>query len=206
MTVPNSLINMNGNMLCSVDVETTGRVAGFHEVIQVGVIPLNGEIEPCEDHSPFYINIAPLHPERAEKSAAAVHGLDIDELLKNGVSPWRAADLFDEWVTGLDLPFSKKLVPLAHNWGFERGFLTNWLGQDTFDALWFYHPRDTMILAATINDAASFHGKKIPFGTLSLSSMCKKFSIDVVNSHDALADALVGARLYREMILAFGRH
>jgi DNA polymerase III epsilon subunit-like protein len=198
-------MNLNGNMLCSVDVETTGLMAGAHEIVQIAVVPLDGEITPCENHRPFYYHIAPQNTENVQKAAFNVNGLDLEWLINNGLDPWRAADLFDEWFQALELPFGKRLVPLAHNWAFERGFLMHWLGQETFDQFWYIHPRDTQIFGAMINDAAVYHGKKIPFNQLSLTYMCRKFGIFNEKSHDALADALAGAKLYREMILGFGR-
>ncbi len=202
--IPNSLINLNGNLLCSVDVETTGRLAGYHEIIQIGIQPLSSDIKPMRDVSPFYMNIAPKHPERVEKAATRVHGLDIDDLVANAPDSWRAADLFDEWFQRLDLPFKKNLVPLAQNWAFERGFLTHWLGIETFDQLWHFHPRDTMLFALSINDAAAFHGKDIPFSQVGLLSLCDKFGIEIEKAHDALCDARAEAELYRRMLLAFG--
>lgn len=201
--VPDSLLNLNGDMMAAVDVETTGSLAGWHEVIQIAVLPLNSEIEPslCK---PFYLHLKPDHPERAQKQAMKVNGLDIEWLINNGIDRWRGADLFDEWFQSLDLPFNKRLCPLAHNWAFERGFLLDWLGLETMDALWHPHVRDTQRVAIMFNDAAAYHGKKIPFGSVSQKSLCKKFAIENANEHDALADCLACAKLYRSLVRGLG--
>jgi len=203
-TIPSSLINLSGNVLAAVDVETTGRLAGYHEIIQIGIQPLTSEIQPVKGITPFYMNIAPAHPERAEDNATRVHGLDIDDLVNNAPDQWKAADLFDEWVQRLNLPFRKQLVPLAHNWAFERGFLTHWLGLETFNSLWHFHPRDTMLFALSINDACCYHGKKIAFNYVGLGAMCNKFGITNEKAHDALCDSRAEAELYRRMLAAFG--
>jgi DNA polymerase III epsilon subunit-like protein len=197
-------MNLNGNMLASIDVETTGLLAGVHEIVQIGLVPLDGDLNPCENHRPFYHHICPQYPENAQKAAFNINGLDLDWLINNGLDPWRAADLFDDYFQALELPFGKRIVPLAHNWAFERAFLLNWLGPETFDQFFFIHPRDTQIFGACINDAAVYHGKKIPFNELSLTYMCRKFGIHNERSHDALADSLAGAKLYQELILGFG--
>ena len=202
MTVPNSLLSMNGNMLVAIDIETTGLQAGYHEIVQISVVPLDSDLQPCK--RAFYVNIRPEHPDRADSRAAKVHGLDMDWLLTNGLDKWKAADMLEEWVSGLDLPFSKRLAPLSHNFPFEKGFLMAWLGKETYDALFFIHYRDTMALGAMCNDLASFWGKNIPFGELSLSKMCSKFGIVNERSHDALQDALCGAQLYRCLIESLG--
>jgi DNA polymerase III epsilon subunit-like protein len=205
MPAPSSLLNLNGNMMVAVDVETTGRVAGFHEIIQIAVVPLTSEIEPVPDINPFYMNIAPAHPERCEHGAQMVHGLDIDELVNNSPDAWKVADLFDEWFQALNLPFQRSLMPLAHNWAFERGFLMHWLGIESFNQFFHPHPRDTMLFALSINDAASYHGLKTPFPYVSLGAVCKKYGIKVENAHDALADALAEAKLYKAMLSSFGK-
>ncbi|KPK54277.1 MAG: hypothetical protein AMS22_06130 [Thiotrichales bacterium SG8_50] len=201
---PSSLIPMNGHMLVSVDVETTGRLAGWHEIIQIAVVPLTSDIEPVPDRNPFYMNIAPQYPERHENLAQTVHGLDLEELRTTCPDAWKVADLFDEWVQSFDLPFNKRLIPLAHNWGFERGFLQHWLGLDSFDALFMSLARDTMLFALSINDAAAYHGLDIPFPYVGLKAVAKKYGIVNPNPHDALSDALTGAKLYKAMLTSFG--
>jgi DNA polymerase III epsilon subunit-like protein len=202
--IPSALVNLNNNLLVAVDVETTGLLCGYHEIIQVAVVPLNSEIQPCENMRPFYISIRPEHPER-QKGAAGIHHLNLEDLLSSSVSQEKAADLFDEWFDNLDLPFGKRLAPLAHNWAFERGFLSHWLGLETFDGIFHPYARDTWCLATIINDAAAWHGRTIPFTRINLGAMCEKFGFEIINAHDALADSLATARLYREMIRSFGR-
>jgi DNA polymerase III epsilon subunit-like protein len=191
-------------MLAAVDVETTGRVAGYHEIIQIAVVPLSSSIEPLPDVTPFYMNIAPVHSERVEHSASMIHGLDIAELMDNELDAWKVADLFDDWFQALNLPFDKRLIPLAHNWAFERGFLTHWLGIESLNQFFHFHPRDSMLFAISINDAANFHGYSTPFPYVSLGAMCKKFGIEIVKAHDALADSIAEAKLYKALLQSFG--
>jgi len=203
--VPDSLLNLNGNMMAAVDVETSGCLDSWHEILQIAVLPLNSQLEPAQGISPFYMHLCPEYPERRQAGAMRVNGLEIDWLLSHGIEQTRAADLLDEWFQGLRLPFRKRLVPLAHNWSFERGFLTHWLGEGTFDVIFNPNARDTNRVAALVNDAAGYHGMKIPFGSMSLGSMCKKYGIANSKEHDALADCVATAKLYREIILGFGR-
>jgi DNA polymerase III epsilon subunit-like protein len=200
--IPSSLINMNGDLLCAVDTETTGLIPGYHEVIQVAVVPLNSEMEQHPDIKPFYMNIAPDHPER-ESGAGAVHGISMEELMACP-SQMESADMFDEWFTGLDLPLGRRIIPLAHNWAFERTYLLHWLGLETFTDIWSGHPRDTLIFGAMLNDLADWQGRPVPFNRLKLSCMCEVFGIRLLNAHDALADCLATARLYREMLRCCG--
>ena len=112
----------------------------------------------------------------------------------------RVKDLFVEWFERLDLPFKKNLVPLAHNWACESSWLKEWLGVTLFDETWFSHARDGMLLAIAINDKAAMRGEAIPFNRVGLGSLCHKFNIVNAAAHDALADALAEAEVYRALI------
>jgi DNA polymerase III epsilon subunit-like protein len=71
------MVHLNGNLLCAVDVETTGIIPGFHDLIQVAALPLNADLEPLKTVPPFYMNLKPEYPERADYRAKKVTGLSI---------------------------------------------------------------------------------------------------------------------------------
>lgn len=194
------LVHLNGNMLAAVDVETTGKIPGWHEIIQIAVVPLNHHLEPNDSIKPFYYEIKPEHKERAEKEAQTVHGLDLNHLVATAPDRWEVADWFDEWWQKLKLPFRKTLVPLAQNWQFEAGFLKDWLGVESFCQ--FFHPyaRDTMLTAIHYNDKAVMHGLPIPFKLVGLPYLCKLFGIVNTNPHDALADSIAEAAVYKKLL------
>jgi|WetSurMetagenome_2_1015567.scaffolds.fasta_scaffold01440_9 DNA polymerase III epsilon subunit-like protein len=194
------IISLNFNLMAAVDVETTGRMPGYHEIIQVAVQPLNSDLEPVEGVHPFYMQVAPNYPERAEKQATQVHGIDIYQLKDNALSQEKAADMFDEWFQNLELPYRKSLIPLAHNWAFEAGFLKAWLGYEAFNQFFHPHPRDSMLLGIALNDRAYFQAEKAIFSSVGLKSMCQQLKIPHPNAHDALADALAEAKLYKALL------
>ena len=191
------------NQMVVVDLETTGTLPNYHEIIQIAVVPLTPDLVPCKTHKPFYIDMAPEHPDRQEAIARKKTKLNAEELATTGISQERAADLFEDWVTKLDLPAGKRLIPLAHNWAFEKSFLVPWLGLERFNSLWYIHPRDTMLLAAGLNDMAAWNAQDIPFPRLALKAMCDISGIDIINAHNALSDALATAKLYRWMLGQF---
>ena len=201
MKTYNSLVHLNGNLLAAIDIETTGSQPGYHEIIQVAVVPLNADLRPNPELRPFYHNIAPEYPERAEKEASVIHGLDLAELVLNSPSSGRVADLLLEWFEALDLPVDKRLAPLAHNWAFEVGFGKAWLGDEMFNHIFHFHPRDGMIFALSLKDRAAFAGEPDPFGYIGLGALCKKFGIVNENPHDALCDAVAEAEVYRALLL-----
>ena len=202
--IPDTSPHLNGHVLASVDVETTGRLAGHHEIIQIAVVPLDSEIRPLRGVLPFYMNIAPDHPENAEKQASKIHGLELDKLSKECVTQWKAADVFADWFDSLELPYNKRIIPLAHNWAFESAFLKNWLGLETMDMIWQSQPRDTMICAAMLNDWYGYYEEQRPFKSISLPYLCNHFGIKLSGkSHDALVDAMACADLYKVLLGQF---
>lgn len=198
--VYSSFPHINGNLLAAVDLECTGLRAGYHEPIQIAVVPLDSDCKPLDGVRPFYTSIKPLWPQRAEATATTVHKLDIASLVNDGLHPDRVADLLVEWFDRLELPSNKSLIPLAHNWAYESSFLNAWLGESLRDRLFFGHARDAMLLALALNDRSFFRGEKAPFNSVSLTSMCNKFSIVNQRPHDALADALAEAEVYRHLM------
>lgn len=195
------MAHLNGNLLVAIDFETTGERAGHHEPIQIAIQPLNADIRPLAGVRPFYTTIKPLRPERADPQATAKHGLSIEELVLHAPEPDKVADLLVEWFEGLDLPFNKCLVPLAHNWTFEHSFLKAWLGPSLTAKLFYFHPRDAMIYALALNDRAAFLGEPAPFNRVGLTSLCSKLSIVNTRPHDALHDALAEAEVYRTLLV-----
>lgn len=201
MTNFHSLPNLNGNPLAVVDVETTGRVAGFHEIIQISIVPLTIDLE-IANVQPFYHNIKPNFPDRADERAGFVHGLNLDDLIINAPSQKRVLDYLLEWFSALPLGHSRRLTPIAHNWGFERGFLTSWLGPDLLNSIFHPYARDTMVYGLMLNDRAAMMGKPEPFPHVNLTSMCSQFGIELENAHDALADCVATAKLYASLMRA----
>lgn len=186
--------------MAAIDVETTGRRAGYHEIIQIGIIPLNSDLRPLPEVSPFYTTIKPLHAHRAERRAMAVNRLNLDRLILEAPHPDRVRDLLVEWWEKLDLPLRKVLVPLVANWKFESSFLQSWLGVEMTDSLFHSHARDVMLHAIGLNDRAATMGLKVPFNYVSMDSLCRHFGVVNHAPHDAMGDALAEAEVYRAML------
>lgn len=199
--VYSGLVHLNGNLLAAVDFETTGRRPGYHEIVQIAVVPLDSDIQPIKELRPFYTNIKPQYPERIEKSAFCVNGINLEELMLYAPEQERVKDLLVEWWNRLDLPFGKVLVPLVQNWAFESSFFKAWLGPDMVDKLFHSHARDTMLYAVAMNDRAAFMGEELPFNKVGLGSLCNKLNVVNQNAHNALADCLATAEVYRRLLL-----
>jgi len=183
-------------MFGSVDVETTGTIPGYHEIVQIAIVPYSNTFERVG--TPFCSLVQPEFPDRADPAAQQIHCLALTD------APDRATviDRLCDWMASLDLPIGTKLIPLAHNWPFEFSFLREFLGFDLFNEIWHYHPRDAMTFAVALNDAYTIKGKEKPFPRVSLKDLCAQFGVVNTNPHDALADSIAEADLFKAMLCA----
>ncbi len=196
--------NLNGHLLCAIDTETTGSRPGFHDIIQIAVIPLDGMLEPDSQRLPFLLDLCPKRPQNAETGAMDCNKRELAELVLKGVDADRAADLFVDWFEDQKLGFNKRIMPLGANWPFDKSMITEWLGPKTFELLFDSQYRDTMSTATFLNDLAAIRGLPFPYPKVSLSYLCNIFRIERTKSHDAVDDARVTAECYRNLLKQYG--
>ena len=192
------MITFNYNVLASYDVETTGETAGYHEIVQCAIVPLDSNLDPL-DVSPFNMMMRPDHPERAQKDAMRCHGIGMEKLM---LHPDKAqvADCLHEWFRSLKLPFDKRFISLTQNGLFDIPHMKAWLGERSYHDYFCFNGRDTMQYALSLNDVAAWRNQPIPFNGVGLKALAKRLGVVLDNHHDALEDALACARVYREML------
>ena len=117
------------------------------------------------------------------------------------MEPYQAADLFDEWFQKLGTKIGKKIAPLGQNWPFDRAFILNWLGQETFNQMFDPRYRDTMVVANYLNDHADFRLEPYPFSKVNLAWLAKVCNVPHEQAHDALQDCYITAQIYKHMVL-----
>jgi len=195
--------HLNGNLLCAIDTETTGLKAGFHDIWQVAIVPLGADIKPLKTVLPFCMDIKIKFPERIEKNAIKIINAEFARRQQHAIEPYTCADLFDKWFDRLKLPMYKRIVPLAQNWLFDRGFLIDWLGETSFNHSFYHVFRDTMTVAAFDSDLCDFRGDKVLFTQYNLGFLCTRLGVTNEKPHDALQDAIATAEVYRRLLLRF---
>ena len=201
----NSMQHWNGNQLCAVDTETTGLDYLYHEIVQICILSLDSNIEPRKDILPFYIDMRPWYPERADEAALKKNKLKLADLMLKGFDKDASIDLMEEWLEKLDLPYTasgrrKQIVPLGQNYAFDLRFILAWIGRKTYDEYFHYHFKDTMIAAGYLNDRAAMHGEKVPYPKVNLQYLCSTLKIKTDRAHDALQDCVATAKVYKEML------
>lgn len=199
-----SMVHLNNNLLCALDIETTGLDPYTHDIIQLALVPLDANLERRKDLPFIDFKIAPRRLERIDMQALNVSQTTLQECINSGMPSEKAADLLEDWFfRSLRLADNKRIVVLGHNVAaFDMQFLRTWLGETMFSVMFSGHTRDTLQIANFINDVCAFRGNPCPFPKLKLGEVCSAMGIDRTNfkAHDPLHDALLSSILYRKLL------
>lgn len=198
----------NENILCAIDVETTGLNPRVHEMVQIAILPLDTRFKMLTDIVPFNIYLRPYRPQCADPVAMKVNGLQIPKLLRDGFGYEESLNLFEKWFDQLNLrPHAdgapRQIMPLGHNYGFDKSFIVAWMGQEMYDRHFHWHIRDTLSAASYLKDRFGLFGYKDPLPKISLSYLCTCLKIKRQRKHDALQDCVATAEVYRKITKLF---
>ena len=194
--------HLNGHLLCAVDIETTGLRCGYNDIIQICILPLDGNCDPHKSLTPFDIVLKPERIQFADLDAIKVNKLKLANLVLTGMDPIVAADLLNSWFEGLRLPEGKRLMPLAHNWAFDKPFIEEWLGFENYNYIFDGRYRDTMCGALLFDDKADLETEQYPFPKVNLQyvAKCLKVPYESDRCHEALYDCALTAATYKAML------
>ncbi len=185
-------------MVCVLDTETTGLKAGTHDIIQICAIPLTIDFQAANLQH-FQLDLKPRYPQNIEWDALNCNKRTLENILERGFDPWNAADLFFQWFESLNC---KRLMPLAHNWPFDRDFIKDWLGPETFNLIFDSRYRDLMSAINFVNDSRFYKGEQVLMHRHTLKYICGILQIewDHMGAHDAIFDCLKTVEAYRTIV------
>lgn len=194
-----SSVHLNGNLLCAVDVETTGLVAGTHEITQICIMPVTPDLRPSKEIPMFHVRMRPM---RDNADLGEMKRENLIKALNDGLLPDRAETRLREWFEKLPLRPGKRITPLGHNYtSFDKAFIVDWLGGPySYEEFFRHDVRDTMTTALAINDMADYHSKRIPFPKYTLSYVCRVLGFENEGAHDAVMDCMATIEAYRRIM------
>lgn len=177
-------------LLAHLDVETTGLVAGYHEMIDAGFVitDLDGNVVDS-----LYIRIQPEHPERLSPGAAKVNGFAAAKWRQLGaLTTKQAVDTiiaFNKRVAG-----DKHVLLVAFNSQFDAGFLDALMhrGGHSWRELFHYFVLDIPSMAWSLG-----------YRDLTGAALAKRLNLPdeprVAEDHTGITGAMLNVRIYKAL-------
>ncbi len=176
--------------LAFVDVETTGLVPGWHEMIDLGVVMTDLEGRPLDS---LFVRIQPEHPERTSEGARAVNAFDVARWRELGaLSPAAAVDSlrsFHRRIAG-----DEPVLMVAFNSQFDTAFLDHLFRNDGGSWRELYH-----YLVLDIPSMAWALGLRDVVGGGLTERLGVEDEPHVAEDHTGITGARLNARLYRAL-------
>lgn len=176
--------------LAFVDVETTGLVPGWHEMVDLGVVMTDVDGRPLDS---LFVRIQPDHPERTAEGARAVNAFDSERWRELGaLAPGAAIDslrTFHRRVAG-DAP----VLLVAFNSQFDAAFVDHlFRSRDaSWRELYHYFVLDIPSMAWALG-----------YRDLTGGALSRRLGVEdephVAQEHTGITGAALNARLYRAL-------
>ena len=198
------LVHLNGCLMAAVDLETTGTRPGYHEIIQIAVVPLDSDFRPLADVRPFYTLVKPEHPEREIEAAKHKHKIPMTELLLHAPESSAGGGLAVRLVRGPEAAVQEVPDPAGAQLGLRVELLEGVAGRGA-NGPDLPQPRPRR---DALRDLAQRQGRlrgragPVPTGR-PRGHVQAKLGIINTNPHDALADCLAEAEVYHALLRMF---
>jgi len=179
--------------IVAIDIETTGKKPGYHELTAICCIAF--ELDTWKIGPRIKLFSRPLHLNRITKESTQVNGFTIEDYSSYDFKhPNIVRGAFCTWVSGaLE---NKEIIPLGHNYQFDKSFLEKWIGKDTYDSLFHYgNERDTKKACNFLKD----RGELPKNLDSSLMSLTDHFHLPH-KPHDVESDTYTTILLYKKLI------
>lgn len=173
---------MRKHKLAFLDIETTGLIVGQNEIIEIGCVVTDRELNILNK---FDLKIKPENIENADKVALKINHYNEED-----------------WADALDLKTAmQKLakqvdgcILVGQNVAFDSGFIEHAFNKTGVKNTLHYHKLDTISMAWV-----KLREKK-EVTHFSLRDLCKYFGIENENPHSGLGDAMATYELYKKLI------
>jgi len=200
-----TLQHLNNSVMVAVDIQTTGPYAGFHDLVEIAIIPLDAQLRMSKLTIPFTTLIKPKRKEnidpgeRNEKGYAKMNQIVKAQL--DGMEAYQAVDALRAWFLkfGFKKPWTR-LFPLGFEWTWQRDFLIDWLGRLTFDEIFDWRYRDLIPTCLHSLDRCDFNIEKKKYWQISMRYICRYLNIERTSPYDCMNEANCVAACYREMM------
>ncbi len=207
---PDELIystHFNLQVLCAVDIITTGNNPKIHDIEEVTIFPLNSHYQISRTIIPFNCLMKPRkHWRMMGSEFIKEHKIckkDNERCWWEGIDRAVLRDLFDSWVESKLKPVErKKIMILCYDYGKTKAFLTEWLGFLNFESNFHWQVRDIMSLALFTNDFADTHAQEYKIQKCDFGYICSSLKI-AVDMKDSISRAHAIAQVWESLLYSF---
>lgn len=178
-------------LLAFVDVETTGLIPGYHEMIDIGIAMT--DLDGVEQDK-LFIRIQPEHPERTQEGARAVNAFDAERWKKlDALSTEEAIDRIVSFHN--EIAGDKSVLMVAFNSHFDAAFLDHLFRSR--DRSWreLYH-----YVILDLPSMAWGQGERVLTGRSLANALRVEDEPRIAEQHTGISGATLNARLYRALL------
>lgn len=174
--------------LCFIDIETTGSIFGYHEIIDIGAIKTSSDgVKELGRKSAL---IKPNFPERITETALELNGFNTME--------WEHAEFSNSTIWSEFIQFWDDCVPICHNPSFERAFITlainacgiddtglgyHWIGTESLAWPLIYSGKIKKISLSSLLDYYGLKTEGLPHKAINGATACRDVYIKIMNTN-----------------------
>ncbi len=182
--------NPAGWLLAFVDVETTGLVPGYHEMIDLGLVMTDLDGGPLDS---LFLRIQPEHPDRVSEGARDVNAFDAEHWLRLGaLTPAAAIDSLARFHHRV--ASDRTVLLVAFNSWFDTAFLDHLFRSQgsSWRTLYHYFVLDVPSMAWAMG-----------YRDLTGGELARRFGVadepHVAEDHTGITGAMLNVRIYRAL-------
>ena len=179
---------LNGNMMCSVALRTTGNDPDKDEIYHICILPLD------LNYSPMYGQIFDRFVRVRLENMKKVQEKDRVFAKKHSVV-W---DQFDEWC---EKTIKKgQIIPIVYDWPLVSRFLKNFISEPGFKIAFCDKPRDLKVIGGYLNDLHEVEGLQLPFSKTTMRYILNNCDASLPLKYNAMQQAISMSKAYKRML------
>lgn len=179
---------LNGNVMCSVAIRTTGKDPKKDDIYQICILPLDRNYKPVI--GAMFDKYIQVRPENVSKI-----GIVENVFAKKHSVVW---DMIDEWA---EHTMKKgQIIPLVYDWPSVQQFMTGFISEPGMEILVCDKARDLKAVALYLNDLHEADEKVVPFSKTTLRYILNNCECSLDPKYNAVEQAIKMAQAYKKML------
>lgn len=190
---------INNNRFCVVDISTSGEIPGFHDLIEICILPVLPGFVPDKTLLPYQAHVRPRRPRNASKPVGY-----LEEMRKYALDSYDVAGTFERWYEKLNLRHNKRIFPISWNWSAKQPFVMDWLSHSDLGESFYYdffdkfRHIDLVTLPLYWNEVLGNNGDRCVFTRQVLTNLCTRFGIEWTKPLTAQTRCFLMLEVYRK--------